>query len=213
MKIYAYARCSTNETKQSTERQLDAFKKWEKENNIKIDKVYEEYASGKNFDRKLYNELKEIVQKDDIIIVKELDRFGRSMDKIKDEWNFFMNLGVRIIVIDMPLISSDLKGDKTLDMRFIANLVFEVLCYSAEKEREKLSQRTKEALAVKKAQGVKLGRKFSLNEENKEEFIEMYNDPTITLNEIAFHFNITKPTINNYVRQLNLKNRYNKVRE
>lgn len=213
MKIYAYARVSTNEIKQSTERQLDAFKKWEKENNRKIDKIYEEYASGKSFDRKLYNELKEIVQKDDIIIVKELDRFGRSMDKIKDEWNFFMNLGVRIIVIDMPLISSDLKGDKTLDMRFIANLVFEVLCYSAEKEREKLSQRTKEALAVKKAQGVKLGRKFSLNEENKEEFIEMYNDPTVTLNEIAFHFNITKPTINNYVRQLNLKNRYNKVRE
>lgn len=212
MKIYAYARCSTNETKQSTERQLDAFKKWEKENNIKIDKVYEEYASGKNFDRKLYNELKEVVKKDDIIIVKELDRFGRSMDKIKDEWNFFMNLGVRIIVIDMPLISSDLKGDKTLDMRFIANLVFEVLCYSAEKEREKLSQRTKEALAVKKAQGIKLGRRFALDEEQKKEFIKMYNDTYITLEEIALHFNVTKTTVNNYVKFLGLKNRYNKVK-
>lgn len=212
MKIYAYARCSTNETKQSTERQLESFKKWEKENNIKIDKVYEEYASGKNFDRKLYNELKEIVQKDDIIIVKELDRFGRSMDKIKDEWNFFMNLGVRIIVIDMPLISSDLKGDKTLDMRFIANLVFEVLCYSAEKEREKLSQRTKEALAVKKAQGIKLGRRFALDEEQKKEFIKMYNDTYITLEEIALHFNVTKTTVNNYVKFLGLKNRYNKVK-
>lgn len=212
MKIYAYARCSTNETKQSTERQLDAFKKWEKENNIKIDKVYEEYASGKNFDRKLYNELKEIVQKDDIIIVKELDRFGRSMDKIKDEWNFFMNLGVRIIVIDMPLISSDLKGDKTLDMRFIANLVFEVLCYSAEKEREKLSQRTKEALAVKKAQGIKLGRRFALTDDMKKEFIKMYNDTYITLEEIALHFNVTKTTVNNYVKFLGLKNRYNKVK-
>lgn len=212
MKIYAYARCSTNETKQSTERQLDAFKKWEKENNRKIDKIYEEYASGKNFDRKLYNELKEIVKKDDIIIVKELDRFGRSMDKIKDEWNFFMNLGVRIIVIDMPLISSDLKGDKTLDMRFIANLVFEVLCYSAEKEREKLSQRTKEALAVKKAQGIKLGRRFALDEEQKKEFIKMYNDTYITLEEIALHFNVTKTTVNNYVKFLGLKNRYNKVK-
>ncbi len=211
MKIYSYCRVSTQF--QSLERQEDAVKKYCIENNIKIDREFSDKISGKTFDREEYQKMKSIVQKDDIIIVKELDRFGRSMDKIKDEWNFFMNLGVRIIVIDMPLISSDLKGDKTLDMRFIANLVFEVLCYSAEKEREKLSQRTKEALAVKKSQGVKLGRKFSLNEENKEEFIEMYNDPTVTLNEIAFHFNITKPTINNYVRQLNLKNRYNKVRE
>ena len=126
MKIYSYCRVSTQY--QSLERQEDAVKKYCIENNIKLDYEFADKISGKNFDRKLYNELKEIVQKDDIIIVKELDRFGRSMDKIKDEWNFFMNIGVRIIVIDMPLISSDLKGDKTLDMRFIANLVFEVLC-------------------------------------------------------------------------------------
>lgn len=210
MKIYAYARVSTNETKQSTERQLDAFKKWEKENNRKIDKIYEEYASGKSFDRKLYQEMKDIIQKDDILIVKELDRFGRSMDKIKDEWNFFMNLGVRIIVIDMPLISSDLKGDKTLDMRFIANLVFEVLCYSAEKEREKLSQRTKEALAVKKAQGVKLGRKFSLTDDQVKEFKLMYEDSSISIKTIAKHFGITDATVNNYVKQLEIPTRYNK---
>lgn len=213
MKIYAYARVSTNETKQSTERQLDAFKKWEKENNIKIDKIYEEYASGKSFDRKLYQEMKDIIQKDDILVVKELDRFGRSMDKIKDEWNFFMNLGVRIIVIDMPLISSDLKGDKTLDMRFIANLVFEVLCYSAEKEREKLSQRTKEALAVKKAQGVKLGRRFKFSDNQMEEFKTMYYDTSISIETIANHFNVTKATINNYVKQLELPNRYNKCKK
>ena len=156
--IYAYARCSTNETKQSTERQIEAFRRWEKDNHTLIDVLIEEYATGKNFDREKYKKMKERIQKDDILIVKELDRFGRSMDLIKDEWNYFMSKGVKIIVIDMPLISSDVKGEKNLDMRFIANLVFEVLCYSAEKEREKLSQRTKEALAVKKQQGIKLVR-------------------------------------------------------
>ena len=36
--------------------------------------------------------------------------------------------------------------------------MFELYCYSAQCEREKISKRTKEALSAKKAQGVKLGR-------------------------------------------------------
>lgn len=174
MKIIAYARCSTNELRQSTERQVEAFKQWEKENNIKIDEIVEEYATGKNFDRVKYQRVKEELQNGDVLIIKELDRFGRCMDDIKDQWNYFMSKGVRIVVIDMPLISSDLKGNKTLDMKFISNLVFEVLCYSAEKEREKLSQRTKEALAVKKAQGVKLGRKQTYSDELVAQVLDDY---------------------------------------
>lgn len=155
MKIYSYCRVSTQY--QSLDRQEEAVKKYCQENNITIDKEYSDKISGKTFERKEYQEMKNTIQKDDVLIIKELDRFGRSMELIKEEWNYFMQKGVKIIVIDMPLISSDLSGKKTLDMQFISNLVFEVLCYSAEKEREKLSQRTKEALAVKKTQGVKLG--------------------------------------------------------
>ena len=113
--------------------------------------------------------MKEATEKDDVIIIKELDRFGRSMEAIKKEWQYYMDKGVRIIVIDMPLISSDISGKKTLDMQFISNLVFEVLCYSAEKEREKISQRTKEGLQARKESGVVLGRP-RLNE-HKEQFI------------------------------------------
>ena len=163
MKVYSYIRVSTE--RQEFSRQEEAVKKYCKENEITVDREFSDKISGKTFERVEYQLMKDLVEKDDVIIIKELDRFGRSMDLIKDEWNYFMSKGVRIVVIDMPLISSDLKGNKTLDMRFISNLVFEVLCYSAEKEREKLSQRTKEALAVKKAQGVKLGRKQTYSDE------------------------------------------------
>ena len=135
--------------------------------------------------------MKDLAQKDDVIIIKELDRFGRSMDLIKDEWNYFMSKGVRIIVIDMPLISSDLSGNKTLDMRFIANLVFEVLCYSAEKEREKLSQRTKEALAVKKANGVKLGRKNTYSQDFINLVLNDYENSNLTIKEIQNKYNVS----------------------
>lgn len=188
MKIYSYCRVST--LQQDLARQEEAVKRYCQENSIIIDREFSDKISGKTFDRKEYQEMRDLVQKDDVIIVKELDRFGRSMDLIKDEWNYFMSKGVRIIVIDMPLISSDLKGSKTLDMKFIANLVFEVLCYSAEKEREKLSQRTKEALAVKKAQGVRLGRPQTYSQEFVDDVLTDYSNG-MKLNDICNKYNVS----------------------
>ena len=198
MKIYSYCRVST--LQQSLERQEEAVKKYCLENDIKIDREFSDKISGKTFERIEYQQMKDLVEKDDVIIIKELDRFGRSMDLIKEEWNYFMSKGVRIIVIDMPLISSDLKGNKSLDMKFIANLVFEVLCYSAEKEREKLSQRTKEALAVKKAQGVKLGRKNTYSEEFIDQVVNDFKNG-MKIVDISNKYNISIDRIHVWKRE------------
>lgn len=174
MNIYAYCRVSTVD--QNLDRQLEAINKYCEENNVSVTKWYEDKASGKTFERTNYLAMKEAVQKDDVVIIKELDRFGRSMTLIKEEWQYFMDKGVKIIVIDMPLISSDLSGKKTLDMQFISNLVFEVLCYSAEKEREKLSQRTKEGIKAARNKGKIIGRpvKYELTPEREEQILDMY---------------------------------------
>lgn len=202
--IYSYCRVSTQN--QSLERQEEAVKRYCKENNITVDREFTDKISGKTFERKEYLEMKNIVQKDDVIIIKELDRFGRSMDLIKEEWYYFMSKEVKIIVIDMPLISSDLKGKKTLDMRFISNLVFEVLCYSAEKEREKISQRTKEALAVKKANGVMLGRPNFYSEEFKNQILNEYmNGEKIV--DLAKKYNVSKDRIRIWRNTAGLKRR------
>ena len=201
MKIYSYCRVSTQY--QSLDRQEEAVKKYCQENNITLDKEFSDKISGKTFERKEYQEMRDLVEKDDVIIVKELDRFGRSMDLIKDEWNYFMSKGVRIIVIDMPLISSDLKGNKTLDMKFIANLVFEVLCYSAEKEREKLSQRTKEALAVKKASGIKLGRPKTYSKEFINQVMEDYKNG-MKCDDICNKHNVSRDRIMVWRRELGI---------
>lgn len=209
MKIYSYCRVSTQY--QSLERQEEAVKKYCKENDIKVDREFSDKISGKTFERVEYQLMKDLVEKDDVIIIKELDRFGRSMDLIKDEWNYFMSKGVRIVVIDMPLISSDLKGNKTLDMKFISNLVFEVLCYSAEKEREKLSQRTKEALAVKKANGVKLGRPNTYSEEIINSAMQDFING-MKMREIAVKYDVSIDRISVWKRErgITLKERKSK---
>ncbi len=191
-KIYSYCRVST--IQESLERQEEAIKTYCEKNNIEIDRAFADKISGKNFNRNEYLEMKKLVNDNDVIIIKELDRFGRSMDLIKEEWEYFMKKGVRIIVIDMPLISSDLDGNKTLDMRFISNLVFEVLCYSVEKEREKISQRTKEALAVKKTNGVVLGRPAKFDANDIDAMIELRKNG-YTYKEIGEVFETSAPAV------------------
>lgn len=200
MKIYAYCRVSTEQ--QNLDRQEDAIKKYVEENNINIDVWFADKISGKNFERDNYLQMKELTEEGDVIIIKELDRFGRSMNAIKEEWRYFMDKGVKIVVIDMPLISSDLSGTKTLDMQFISNMVFEMLCYMAEKEREKISQRTREGLRARKEAGVVLGRPVELpfgNQETYNYVLENYNKmPTqelrekLGLNETKFFYNLRK---------------------
>lgn len=202
--VYSYCRVSTQN--QSLERQEEAVKKYCQENNITVDREFTDKISGKTFERKEYLEMKNLVQKDDVIIIKELDRFGRSMDLIKEEWYYFMSKEVKIIVIDMPLISSDLNGKKTLDMRFISNLVFEVLCYSAEKEREKISQRTKEALAVKKANGVKIGRPNTYTEEFIDKVLSEYLQGE-KITTLSVKYNVSKDRIRIWRNERNLERR------
>lgn len=205
--IYGYIRCSLEI--QRLDRQEEAISQYCKDNNITIDRMFADKISGKNFDREQYQQMKNCVQKDDVIIIKELDRFGRSMELIKEEWRYFMDKGVKIIVIDMPLISSDLSGKKSLDMQFISNLVFEVLCYSAEKERERISQRTKEGLKALKDKGVKLGRPNKFTDKKIEKIIEAYQNTDNSIKYICRKYKISANQLNLLMRERNIR-RYNK---
>ena len=154
--IVSYTRVSTQG--QSLDRQRKAIKDYCKVNNIKISGWFEDKASGKNFNRDNYNKMKATLQPGDVVIIKELDRFGRSYEDIKREWDYFKENKIGVIIIDVPLLCTVDNQSKGLDNEFLQNLVFEVMRYTAELERRKISERTKEALAVKKRQGVVLGR-------------------------------------------------------
>lgn len=197
MNIYAYCRVSTEQ--QNLGRQEEGITEFVNKNNLSITEWFCDKISGKTFDRDNYLKMKELAQKDDIIIIKELDRFGRTMQSIKKEWQYFMDKGVKIIVVDMPLISSNIEGNKTLDMQFIADLVFEVLCYCAEKEREKISQRTREGLAARKSQGVVLGRPRQ-NDDKEQYIIENYGKiPNV---ELVKQLDMKMPTFTHILRRL-----------
>ena len=162
MNYYAYMRVST--IKQDIARQKQAINDYEKEKGINIpkDNYYVDYYTGKTFDRENYQKMVNNMNKGDYLIVKEVDRLGRNWDLIKQEWTRLQDLGVKIIIIDLPILSDALPNETEmltgLTGRLIKEQMLTLMCYSAQLERDKISQRTKEALAEKKIHGTKSGK-------------------------------------------------------
>ena len=110
----------------------------------------EETISGtKNYNKRELGKLLNKVQKDDLIICAELSRLGRNLFMIMEILNICMTKECRVWTIkDNYRLGEDIQS-KVLAFAF---------GLSAEIERNLISQRTKEALARKKAEGITLGR-------------------------------------------------------
>ena len=198
--IFFYARVSTLE--QDISRQQLAMREWERANAVEIlpQNMFADKISGKTFRRENYLKMKELLQCGDILVVKELDRFGRNWDGIKQEWEELSQRGVKIVIIDMPLLSA--KTDESVDNRLIRETMFNMLCYVAQKERDKISQRTKEGLQAKKEQGVILGKRSKLTQKDWDRLAELYADKSLTLSQIAELMGLSYPQIVKMVRKL-----------
>lgn len=191
--IYSYTRVSTN--KQDYLRQDEAIKKWCADNNVEIDVSFSDTITGKTFNRDGYNRMKQVAVSGDTIIIKELDRLGRDWDGIKEEWKYFDDKDINIVVIDMPLLSQaiyDKDGNIDLNIKFLKAIVFETLCYNAELERQKNSRRTSEKLQAMKAEGIKLGR--PVNTEVDKTVCELYAQG-MNKSDIAFYAGVSRPQV------------------
>jgi DNA invertase Pin-like site-specific DNA recombinase len=147
--VYGYIRVSTD--KQTVENQRFEINKFCKTEKIKIEKWIEETISGtKTLDKRKLGDLLKLVKAGDIIICSELSRLGRSFFMIMSILSGCMERGVKIWTIkDNYRLGDDIQS-KVLAFAF---------GLSAEIERNLISQRTKEALARRKAEGVVLGRR------------------------------------------------------
>ncbi|MGN7787714.1 master DNA invertase Mpi family serine-type recombinase [Niabella sp. 22666] len=146
--IYGYIRVSTD--KQTVENQRYEINQFCEHNVVVIDKWIEETISGSRAlqDRKLGKLLRKM-KKEDILICSELSRLGRNLLMIMGILNECMNRDIQVWTIkDNYRLGSDISS-KVLAFAF---------GLSAEIERNLISQRTKEALARKRAEGVILGR-------------------------------------------------------
>lgn len=190
--IYNYNRVSSSS--QIMDRQVEAFAKWSKENNITEYRVFEDKQSGKDFERKGYQELLSVIQKGDVVVIKSIDRLGRNYDLIISEWTrITKNIGADIVVLDMPLLDTRDK-EKNLTGKFISDIVLQLLSYVAETERANIKQRQKEGIAIAKAKGVKFGRDKKFTPERVAEIKKAY-DSGMKYVDITLNYDISKRQI------------------
>ncbi len=193
--IYGYIRVSSD--KQTVENQRFEINKFCKRENLVVDGWIEETISGtKAYTKRELGKLLRKVQRDDLIICAELSRLGRNLFMIMEILNICMTKECRVWTIkDNYRLGDDIQS-KVLAFAF---------GLSAEIERNLISQRTKEALARKKAEGVKLGRvKGSKNLHHKlsgkEEKIAKWLNQGMTKAEIARRCKVNVSTVFRYIK-------------
>ena len=189
MKV-GYIRVSTD--KQTVENQRFEIERFAQKQQLQIDGWIEETISGtKNYTNRQLGCLLKRVQKGDLIICAELSRLGRSLFMIMEILNICMNKECRVWTIkDGYRLGDDIQS-KVLAFAF---------GLSAEIERNLISQRTKEALARKKSEGVILGRpKGSLvpnsNCEKKREWIREMISLGVPKTDIAKNLHVARGTL------------------
>lgn len=200
--IYGYIRVSSD--KQTVENQRFEINKFCERKKLHVDDWIEETISGtKIYSKRQLGTLLKKVHKDDVIICSELSRLGRNLFMIMEILNVCMNKECRVWTIkDNYRLGEDIQS-KVLAFAF---------GLSAEIERNLISQRTKEALARKKAEGVKLGRpKGSHNAPDKYKLskkegivIEMLKRK-MSLRAIARRCKVDRNTLTSYIKMKGLK--------
>ena len=184
-----YLRVSTD--KQHPANQQEEIRRFAENKKLIVNRWVTEIASGKKSerDRKLGVLLRSL-NKDDTLIVTEISRLSRTLTDIMVIMGKCLERGINLYTT-----KEGYSFDNTINSK--------VLCFAfglvAEIERNIISIRTREALALRRAEGVVLGRrhgsytKTNILIENRSVVISMLNRGK-SINDICRHFNLSRDT-------------------
>ena len=198
--IYGYMRVSTKS--QNLNRQEDALLEF----GVEKDNIFADKESGKDFDREKYQEMKSILKRNDVLVIKELDRLGRNKEMVKEELEYFKSNGIRVKILNIPTTLIDFPEGQEWVMDMVNNILLEVMSSIAEEERRKIKTRQAEGIAAAKAGGVKFGPKVKYTEVQLLNALKdlKVNGGTKSYSQVVRDHNIPKTTLIRYSKQLSV---------
>ena len=199
---YAYIRVSTKE--QNLSRQLDAIK----ECGIEINErdIFIDKASGRDFNRPEYLMLIRSIRKGDLLVITSLDRLGRNKTEIMREWEWMINNGIDIMVLDMPILNTRKYRDGLDEIgELISNLVLQILTWLSQEELKNIKERQRMGIESAKKRGVKFGRP-KIIPKNFEEVYHRWANGEITAVKAMELTGLKRNTFYNRVKEFKAKN-------
>jgi DNA invertase Pin-like site-specific DNA recombinase len=168
---------------QNTERQLEGER---------LDRVFEDKASGKNTNRPQLAEAIKYVRDGDTFVVHSMDRLARNTEDLLRLVRELSDKGVTVEFVKERLT---FNGDRADPM---AHLMMTMLAGFAQFERAMIRERQREGIAIAKQKGVYKGRKPSLTDEQVKVIRER-----IAAGEkkapLAREFGVTRQTLYGYL--------------
>jgi len=197
--IYGYIRVSTD--RQTVENQRFEINNFCDQNAMTVEHWIEETISGvKTIKERKLGKLLKRMKHGDILICSELSRLGRNLLMIMGILNECMNRDIQVWTIkDNYRLGNDISS-KVLAFAF---------GLSAEIERNLISQRTREALARKRAEGVVLGRPKGSKSKvkkltGKEAKIQTLLDKKVSKSAIARILRVNRLTVAEFLKGMAL---------
>lgn len=204
-KIFTYIRNNKNNDKY-TQEQKEAIQGYIVKQNLQVYKNIEINISTPAEEKNIL-QLLENCEKNSIIVVANLNVFGRTIETILEIVKFLLANKIRIIVVEQNL---DLLDDKDM----LTQMILGVISMTVTLEKELMSLRTKEALTAKKLNGMALGKpkgtiqksKFDLQRDKIEELLAVGLSVRKISKLLGYNNHIG---LNNYVRKRKIKDKIN----
>jgi DNA invertase Pin-like site-specific DNA recombinase len=198
MKTVGYLRVS--KVNQDLEKNKTEILFFANENQLGQVSWVQEKVSGKiNWKKRKIAQILDDLQPGDNLIVSELSRLGRSMLECMEILSIASQQQINIYAI---------KGKWQLNQSIQSKIIAMAFSMAAEIERELISQRTREALAAKKAKGIKLGRPKGTGKSKLDDYrpeIEALLANGSTQKFIATRYSTTEANLSRWIKRNGLK--------
>ena len=192
-KIYGYARCSTDESRQDIDRQKRELKKL----GVSEDKcIFWEYESGTRVDRAELQKLLDAVQSGDTIATTEVSRLTRSTKQLCEILQMVQSKRLCLIIGSFIIDCRKTEIDPMTKGMLMMWGVF------AEMERDMISQRVRSGMENARAKGRKIGRPKTSLESIPTKFLQyypMFKEGKLSITDFARVTRLSRTTVYKYI--------------
>jgi len=183
--LIGYARVSTDD--QNLNLQRDALQQ------AGCAKIYEDRISGVKATRPGLTLALEVVRTGDVLVVWRLDRLGRSLKDLIGTMEKLDKRGIGLSSLQESITTTNNSG----------RLIFHLFGALAEFERHLIRERTTAGLVAARARGRTGGRPKALDPAKRQLAVKLYAEGQHTIVEICRLMGISKPTLYNYIAEIN----------